>query len=251
MTEESGRKAQAKTQPRDAAYWAQVVDRLKVGQLPPEAVNLIQGKQVAGALQGFGQMWQKTYRIRLAGAEATPQEVIREWKANFPSFWPQGSRFFTPLTGIAPGEVALLSVPILPGPVPLSTGVMVMYADEESFSFMNPQGHMFAGWITFSAYEDGPDTWAQVQALVRPGDPLFEIAARLVGYKQEDAFWRHTLKSLARHLGVEGDFSMKAVLIDPRWQWRYIGNVRHNAMIHSVLHFLTAPLRWLRRAART
>ena len=28
---------------------------------------------------------------------------------------------------------------------------MVIYADDESFSFMTPQGHMFAGMITFSA----------------------------------------------------------------------------------------------------
>ena len=35
----------------------------------------------------------------------------------------------------------------------LSTGVMVLYADDESFTLMTPQGHMFAGWITFSATE--------------------------------------------------------------------------------------------------
>ena len=35
----------------------------------------------------------------------------------------------------------------LPGKMKLSTGVMVLYADEESFTLMTPQGHMFAGWI--------------------------------------------------------------------------------------------------------
>ena len=35
----------------------------------------------------------------------------------------------------------------------LSTGVMVLYADDESFTLMTPQGHMFAGWITFSRHE--------------------------------------------------------------------------------------------------
>jgi hypothetical protein len=35
----------------------------------------------------------------------------------------------------------------------LSTGVMVIYADDKSFTFMTPEGHMFAGWITFSAME--------------------------------------------------------------------------------------------------
>ena len=42
-----------------------------------------------------------------------------------------------------------------PGGGPLiSTGVMVIFADDESFSFMTPQGHMFAGMITFSAERD-------------------------------------------------------------------------------------------------
>ena len=71
------------------------------------------------------------------------------WKAEFPSFWPAGNRFFAPLTGIQPGEVAL-SRARSGGGMKLSTGVLVLYADEESFTFMTPQGHMFAGWVTFS-----------------------------------------------------------------------------------------------------
>ena len=47
----------------------------------------------------------------------------------------------------------------LPGKMKLSTGVMVLYADEESFTLMTPQGHMFAGWITFSATEATPRRW--------------------------------------------------------------------------------------------
>ena len=35
----------------------------------------------------------------------------------------------------------------------LSTSVMKLYAIEESFTFMKPPGHVFAGWITFSAHE--------------------------------------------------------------------------------------------------
>jgi hypothetical protein len=39
--------------------------------------------------------------------------------------------------------VALLNM-TLPGKMKLSTGVMVLFADEESFTLMTPQGHMFA-----------------------------------------------------------------------------------------------------------
>ena len=51
---------------------------LHVSQVPAEAVNLnVEGRRVAGALQGFGQLWQKTYKVRLSGAKVGPKEVVR------------------------------------------------------------------------------------------------------------------------------------------------------------------------------
>lgn len=64
-------------QARNAAYWAQTVSRLTVTGVPSGALNLnVEGRQLVGALQGFGQMWQKTYRVRLKGVKLTPAEVI-------------------------------------------------------------------------------------------------------------------------------------------------------------------------------
>src|SRR5437660_6650911 len=97
-------------QPRDATYWAQVAT-FKVTQVPTGALNLnVEGRQAISPLQGFGQMWQKTYRVRLKGAAAKPADVIKAWKENFSSFWPKGNRFYAPLTGIAPGEVGLINM---------------------------------------------------------------------------------------------------------------------------------------------
>ena len=83
-------------------------------------------------------------------AAVSPEQAIATWKAHFPEFWPKGNRFAGALTGISPGDVALLDLAI-GGGVKLSTGVFVLYADDDSFTLMTPQGHMFAGWITFSA----------------------------------------------------------------------------------------------------
>ena len=66
----------------------------------------VAGRRQTSPLQGFGQMWQKTYRVRDPRPSASPREVIVEWKAHFPEFWPKGNHFFAPLTGINPGEVA-------------------------------------------------------------------------------------------------------------------------------------------------
>src|SRR5205814_4576807 len=125
-------------------------------------------------------------------------DLIAVWKQHFPDCWPEGNSFYGPLTGIAPGDIALLNM-ALPGRMKLSTGVMVLYADEESFTLMTPEGHVFAGWITFSAAERDESTVAQIQVLMRASDPFFELGMPIVGHRNEDRFWQRTLGALAAH----------------------------------------------------
>ena len=232
---------------QDTANWAQPVSRLKVADVSTEAVNInVEGRRVVGPLQGFGKMWQKTYWVRLSSATATPAEVIAAWKQNFASFWPEGNRFYAPFTGIAPGDVAVLNLSA-PGGMTLSTGVMVIYADEESFTFMSPEGHMFSGWITFSAHEREGVTVAQTQVLIRANDPLWELVMRVYGFKKEDEFWMQTLRAVASHFGVEGQPQMTAACVDPRLQWSQAKNIWHNAAIRSGLYAVAAPLRWVQK----
>ncbi len=233
--------------PRDAAYWARPVDHLKVSTLPGVPMINVRGREVVGPLQGFGQMWQKTYRVRLSGAAQTPADVIAVWKANFGSFWPEGNRFYAPLTSIEPGEVALLRLTV-GGPMKLSTGVIVIYADHESFTFMDAAGHMFAAWITFSAYEEDGCSVAQIQILLRANDPLYELGMR-IGFigRKEDQFWTDTLVALAAHFGVNGLVQAEISCIDPRMQWAYARNIWYNAGIRTTLYSLAWPMRQLRR----
>ncbi len=235
--------------PRDAAYWAQQTAIFKVSRLPTGALDLnVAGRQGLGPLQGFGQMWQKVFRVRLKGVEVSPTEVVKTWKENFPKFWPKGNRFYTPLTGITPGEVAILQ--IAPGGMPLSTGVMVLYADDESFTLMTPQGHVFAGWITFSAYEEDGCVVAQASMLIRANDPLYELAMRFGGHKAENTFWEHTLTSLALYHHVEAEVETNVTCLDNRVQWSQAKNIWQNAGLRTMLYTLTAPLRWLRKKKR-
>ena len=242
-------RAERPAAPRDAAYWSRSVDRLTVSGVSPDAINLnVQGRRAVGPLQGFGPLWQKTYRVRLPGDAATPAELIATWKERFPEFWPRGNRFYAPLSGIAPGEVAVLNL-AMPGGLPLSTGVLVLYADEESFTLMTPQGHMFSGWITFSAYreegEDGEDgcTVAQAQVLMRANDPLYELGLRLGGHRQEDVFWARTLAALAAHFGVTEPVETRVVCVDRRLQWSQARNVWHNAAMRTAVYVVASPLR--------
>ncbi len=245
MTDSTGQPDDGKRQ--DTANWAQPVPRLKVADVSTEAVNInVEGRRVVGPLQGFGKMWQKTYWVRLSGASATPADVIETWKKQFSEFWPEGNRFYGPLTGIAPGEVAVLNLSV-PGGVRLSTGVMVIYADEESFTFMTPEGHMFSGWITFSSYESDGCVVAQTQVLIRANDPLYEIAFRLGGSKAEDTFWLQTLQSLSTHFGVSGQPQMKSTCVDPKLQWSQAKNIWYNAALRSMIYAAAAPLRWAQK----
>jgi hypothetical protein len=228
----------------DAQYWAKKVSRLEVNELPADAINLnVRGRRLTSPLQGFGRMWQKTYRVRLGDA-ASAKDVISTWRRHFPEFWPHGNRFYGPLTGIAPGDVAVLNL-AMPGGMKLSTGVLVLYADDESFTLMTPEGHMLAGWITFSAIENEGGTTAQAQVLMRANDPIFELALTFGGHRKEDRFWHHTLTALARHFGVTGEVETQSVCVDKSRRWTNAKNIRYNSAVRSGIYATGAPLRWL------
>jgi hypothetical protein len=235
---------------RSEESWAKSVSKLVVTDVPDGAVNLnVEGRRLTSPIQGFGKMWQKTYQVRLPAERVSATELIATWKERFREFWPEGNHFYGALTGIAPGDVALLNM-TLPGRMKLSTGVMVLYADEESFTLMTPQGHMFAGWITFSAFEVEGETVAQAQVLMRASDPIFEMGLAMGGHKQEDRFWNHTLTALAAHFGHEGEVDTRVVCVDKKRQWSKWSNVWHSAAIRSTLYTMGAPGRGVKRLVR-
>ena len=238
----------ASARARVAGGWSRPVDRLAVGSVPATALNLnVDGRRLVGPVQGFGRLWQKRYRVRLDGADVTPQQVVATWKAEFASFWPQGNRFYGPITSLEAGEVALLNL-AMPGRQTLSTGVMVIYADDESFTFMTPEGHMFAAWITFSAAAEREATVVAIEVLLRANDPLYELSMGLGGHRVENAFWLATLRNLAARFGVEGDPTFEQTCVDRRRQWRNARNIRYNAAVRSGVHTVTHPWLMFRRS---
>jgi hypothetical protein len=218
---------------------------------PADAINLnVTGKRVASPIQGFGQLWQKTYSTKLIGAKVTPAELVTRWKADYASFWPKGSRFYGSLAGIRPGETALLNLD-MPGGMKVATGILVLYADDESFTFMTPEGHAFAGWITFSAAADGDVTVATVSVLIRASDPLGEVGLLFGVHRLEDRQWEHTLRALAEAHGVaDAEVTTTRVLVDRRRQWRRAGNIWQSSAIRTLLYTLTHPRLGRARATR-
>lgn len=217
--------------------WAQEPLRLSATERPSQALNLnVEGRQVCGPFQGFGPLWRKRYWANL-GRDVQPEEVIDQWKKHFPKFWPAGNYFYSPPGGVAPGHVVIINLSA-PGGLPLSTGVLIIYADPVSFSLITIEGHMFSGLNNFSAYKQDGNTVAEVQALIRTNDPIWEFFMRAVGFKKEDEFWKQTLRSLAGHFGVRAEPEFRAECLDRHLQWSKILNIRHNAAILSTAYVL-------------
>jgi len=216
------------------AGWAPSMEYLSIKGMPPEVMNInVDGRRVSFPATGFGRLVNKRYLLRLHDSTIDPGDVVAVWRSEFPNFWPKGNRVF-PSAGapIVPGTAAVLNL-ALPGGLVLATGIMVIHADERSFSFTTVQGHILAGWITFSSFRRKGATVIQVHPLFRAGDPMIELGFRLGAAKQEDRFWHETLYNLARRLGTSGEIEQTDELIDSRLQWRYWKNIQYSAAIRS------------------
>jgi hypothetical protein len=221
------------TEPRDAENWADPTDVFHVGDVAEGAVTgNVEGRQPMGPLQGFGQLWQKSYEVRIPGP--TPETVISTWKENFDEFWYPSNKFYAPAGGIAPGEVAVIGGGR--GPTKVTSAVRVIYSDERSFSYMTPEGHPWASIITFDAHEDEEGTTiARVHLLVRANDPLYEVSFKIYTSRLEDKIWTHTLTQLAEHFDSSESVSMESNLVDKKRQWSQFGNLWKNSAVRTLL----------------
>ena len=86
---------------------------------------------------------------------------------------------------------------------------------------------------------------AQIQALIRANDPVYELSFRLgFGHRAEDAFWQQTLHNLAAHFQTGGRVSQRNVLVDKKVQWSEAKNIWQNAAIRTGFYM---PVFLLRR----
>lgn len=234
-----------------ATQWAGPMGRAHLGAEAAGGAGLnVEGHRVRGPFDGFGQLWQKTYTVRLSGAQVSPAEVVRLCSERLGELWPQGSRLHIPPPGLVPGAVGMIELR-LPGGLPLKTGMRVLHASAESFTFVTLSGHMEAGFITFGAREEEGVTVVRVESTARTGDPLYEVGFVLFGHSQQEAFWRSTLEALARHYGVPASVQVSKTCLDGSRQWAGAKNVVFNAAARTGLFMgLSLLSRVLRPAKR-
>ena len=83
--------------------WAKPVRTLDASAVEPGGPGInVSGRRPTSPIQGFGRMWQKTYRIALTGCSATPREVIGRVEAELRQLLAQGQ----PLLRAAGGHLA-------------------------------------------------------------------------------------------------------------------------------------------------
>jgi hypothetical protein len=196
-------------------------------------------------VDGFGSLWQKTYRLVIDKPDLSPQKIIKILKQNLPAFQPVYNQFYPSAAGIAPGEIVAIDSSTPGGPV--STGVLVLYADDVSFTFMTPQGHPESGFVTFSAFEENGKIIAQIMGLARANDFIYEAAFRVVGAKMQVNIWKHVLTSLAGYLEITADVTVEPVCIDKGFQWPQVGNVWYNAQIRTLFYM---PFRRMKKSRK-
>lgn len=222
--------------------------KLKVSEKPPEATGMnVEGKAPTFPDDGFGQLWRKTYQVRLVGKSISPEEAVATWKERLPEFMPENSRFYPSFRGIDAGQVVLIDAK-MPGGAPVSTGVLVLHSDATRFTVVTPQGHPEAGYNSFSAHREGDATVAQIQSMARAADPVYEFGYRFLGgMKHQENIWRHVLTELARYYGLRRPtIEMRREKLDSGVQWTKAFNVWHNALIRTTV---TAPFRFAKKIA--
>jgi len=223
----------------DARYWAGPVKRLKTGKIPGDPINLnVDGRRTAGPIQGFGQLWEKTYRVDLSDTGLSPARLISIMKRNFPKFQPPENKFFPSEKGIKPGEVILINA-VTPGGL-VVTGVLVLYVGKDTFTFITPEGHPEAGWVTFKALKEGERVIFQIEGLARASDPAYEIAFRMAGSNLQRQIWTHVLESLAKYTGSSAKVQFSMQCLDDSLHLSNFFNIFKNAQILSMLRSISS-----------
>jgi hypothetical protein len=223
------------------AGWAPLVERIKVTEKPEGAMlRNMDNRRLQPQINVFGKMWQKTFWLMIDKPELTPKDVITKLMQNFVVFQIPENFFYPTSKGLSPGALVFIDSKT-PGGI-VSTGIYVLYVDDTSFTYITPQGHPEAGWITFSAREQDEKIRLQIQGLVRAADPFYELAYAIAGQAFQEKIWLNVLTQMAKHLAIEDNGQMVKYKPADNWQCCRAGNIWYNAQIRTLPLNIT---RWI------
>jgi anti-anti-sigma factor len=227
------KKLKVKEGKQSDAGWAPYIERIKVTEKPEGAmIKNMDNRRLQPQIIGFGKMWQKTFWLMIDKPKLTPKDVITKLMQNFVVFQIPENFFYPTSKGLSPGALVFIDSKT-PGGI-VSTGIYVLYVDDTSFTYITPQGHPEAGWITFSAKEQDGKIRLQIQGLVRAADLFYEIAYAIAGQAFQEKIWLNVLTQMAKHLAIEDNGQMVKYKPADNWQWGRVGNIWYNAQIRTL-----------------
>ncbi|RMG86528.1 MAG: anti-sigma factor antagonist, partial [Candidatus Dadabacteria bacterium] len=111
-----------------AGEWAPLLGPARFQGEPPAGFlpRLVEGLPVQTPFTGFGEVWHKTYEIRLPGAGASVRRLAEELRTHLGELWPDGADLWLPGGEVVPGAVGLIRIR-LPGGAPLVTGIRILH----------------------------------------------------------------------------------------------------------------------------
>ena len=192
----------------------------------------------SGPSRASGSCGRRPTGCALDGVESTPRRWSRPGGANFPAYWPKGNDFYPSLTGVEPGEVALIK---LGGPAGMKSqdgrdGALlrrrVLHADDAARATCSPAGSRSRR--TTRRRDSRPDAGADARAgsarRDRPDDGRPRQGEQVLG---ADTGEPRAQPRRSRRRGAR-----RWCCVDRKRQWSRAANVRHSVAIRSTLHML-------------
>jgi len=138
--------------------------------LPPD----VDGSGLQPADDGFGALFHRRYRVRIATPQMSPEELIGTVGADPNDVAPTEFARFTKVGGeqgeLAPGDQFVVRMP-----GPWDGPVRVVERTPTSFRLATLQGHLEAGQIEFRAAVDGDRLVFTIESWARSGDRLSNV----------------------------------------------------------------------------
>ena len=236
---------------RDAANWARPVDRLSAAGVAGAKDDAVTGKRVSGPLQGFGQLWQKSFTVRLDGVDTTPEARHRRLEGALPRVLAEGRNVLCAAVRASPRARSRSSrsqpVPGRPGqaldrrPGPLR-GRRVVHVHDPRGPYAVGMDHLLGAARRRRGRRPGPGPRATVRPVRRA-----RLHARRQPPEQQVLAGDPAQPRRSRSASSSRSSRSRSSASTSNRQWRHWRNVRNSATLRSARRTLTSPVRRITR----
>lgn len=159
--------------------------------LPPALPDGDSDDRIQQVRDGYGPMLHRTYGVRIAGSDMSPEQLMARLSAD-PDGWSPEFAVFRRTRG-SDGAMDVGDEFLIRMPGPWDGPVRVVASDSTGFTFATMAGHLEAGRIAFRTGRDDQGLRFDIESWARPGDRLSHVLYNRVRVAKEVQFnmWTH------------------------------------------------------------